>query len=260
MKQTLRESGTTKQLCHSLNRRLNVYALAANAAGAGLLAMPQPLQAEVVFTPAQITLSNGPLAIDLNNDGAVDFILSNNSVGGGCCFYTRKLDVTGGFVGSSQNSIEGLGTNAVALEAGAVVGPHDLFLAAPLNMATAFNDSNSFFFIFGPFANKRERFLGLRFTINGENHYGWAEFRIVRAGFSGSKPIISATLSGYAYETVPNRPLVAGVAESVSDGSAAPSDASPSAAGPQPATLGLLALGSPGLSVWRRKEPMFESN
>jgi len=260
MKHTRRENRTTKQLSHSLNLRLNVYALAANAAGAGLLAMPQALQAEVVFTPAQITLSNGPLAIDLNHDGAVDFILSNQSVGGSCCQYTRNLNVIGGFVGSSQNSVEGLGTNAVALEAGAGVGPRDLFLAAPLKMASAFNDSNSFFFIRGPFANKRDRFLGLRFVINGQNHYGWAAFSIVRAGFSGSKPIISATLSGYAYETVPNKPLLAGVTKNVSDGSAAPSDASPSAAAPQPATLGLLALGSPGLSVWRRKEPMFESN
>jgi len=172
--------------------------------------MPRSLQAEVVFTPAHVTLNNGAILIDLNHDGVVDFTLSNDSLGGSCCFYTRILNVTGAFVGSSQNSIEGLGQNAAALRAGAVVGPGDLFLAAPLNMATAFNDSNSFFYVFGPFANKSNRFLGFQFVINGQNHNGWARFSLVKPGFSGSAPVISATLIGYAYESVPNSPIVTG--------------------------------------------------
>src|SRR5215469_14729969 len=111
MKQTSRRNKATQQLSRSLNQRLNLYALAAGAAGAGLLGMPQALHAEVVFTPAHITLTNGPLAIDLNHDGIVDFTLSNRSTGF-CCLYTRNLNVTGAFVGSSQNGVVGIGSNA----------------------------------------------------------------------------------------------------------------------------------------------------
>jgi len=253
MKQTLRRHKATQQLSRSLNQRLNVYALAAGAAGAGLLAMPQPLQAEVVFTPTNITLANGPLAIDLNHDGIVDFTLSNRSTGF-CCLYTRNLNVTGAFVGSSENGVVGIGLNASALKAGAVVGSQDLFLQAPLKMATAINDSNSFFYVFGPFANQKSRFLGFRFFLKGETHYGWAGFSIVKAGFSGSKPVIIASLTGYAYETVPNQSVVTGVTKSLSASMTSPSDALPVDTTPQPATLGLLALGSPGLSIWRRRE------
>jgi len=241
-------------LTHSLNRQLNLYALAAGAAGAGIFATQQPARAEVVYTPAHLTLTNGQLLIDLNHDGNVDFIVSNKSVGGSCCFYTRNLRVTPAFVGSSQNSVEGIGLNASALKAGAVVGPRDLFLAAPMQMATAFNDSNSFFYVFGPFANTRNRFLGLRFVLHGENHYGWAAFSIVKAGFKGSKPAISATLSGYAYETIPDHPLIAGVIKSSSATATPPRVETATAS--QPATLGWLALGYPGLSAWRRKESL----
>lgn len=254
MKQIPRPNRATKPLSCALNQRLNVYALAASAAGASLLAMPPALQAEVVFTPAQLALNNGPLAIDLNHDGVVDFTLSDKSSGGPCCLYSRRLSVVGAFVGSSQNSIEGIGTNAVPLNAGAVIGPSDLFLAAPLRMATAFNDSNSFFYVFGPFANKTNVFLGLRFVLDGENHYGWARFTLVKAGFSGSKPVVRAILNGYAYETVANTPIVAGATKGQSASLATPSGESPTAATRQPAMLGLLALGSQGLSFWRREE------
>jgi len=254
MKPTSRRNRAREhRLSPSLNQQLNVYALAATAAGASLFVIPQTLRAEVVFTPAHVTLTNGPLAIDLNHDGIADFTLSNKSIGAGCCQYTRSLTVTGAFVGSSQNSAEGIALDASALGAGAVIGPRDLFLAAPLKMAVAFNDSNSFFHIFGQFANKENRFLGFRFVIHGENHYGWAALSVVKAGFSGSKPVISASLNGYAYETVANRPIVAGVTRNLAASLEDPSGVSSDVPMPQPATLGLLALGAPGLAIWRKQ-------
>lgn len=52
-------------------------------------------------------------------------------------------------------------------------------------------------------------FLGLQFLINGETHYGWAAVSVV---FVDSKIpwTLSATLTGYAYETVADQPIVAG--------------------------------------------------
>src|SRR5258708_16695278 len=111
------------KLSEPILQQLNSYALAAGAVGAGLLAVSQPLRAEVVFTPTHVRLANGQVPIDLNNDGTPDFFLINQSHGKSCCFYSRTLSVAGGYVGSSQNGVIGLALWANALKAGQAIGP-----------------------------------------------------------------------------------------------------------------------------------------
>ena len=66
-----------------------------------------------------------------------------------------------------------------------------------------------------------------------------------------SKPVrIVALLTGYAYETVADTPIIAG-ATSGPDAEVNPQGLAP---GRAPATLGLLAMGAPGMSIWRREE------
>jgi len=69
-------------------------------------------------------------------------------------------------------------------------------------------------------------------------------------------------LSGYAYETIPNKPIIAGQTKSTDD--IDDSNVRPNAALTVPtaesATLGALALGAPGLSIWRRDERVLEGN
>jgi hypothetical protein len=250
MKDSVRKHQLPTQLPHTLNHHLGLYALAAGAAGAAMTAAPA-LEASVVYTPANIRLSNGKLGIDLNHDGVVDFYLSNKGSGTACCFYTRSLNVDGAFVGSSQNGVIGVGRYANALKAGQAIGPKQLFLFAPMIMATAFNDSNSFFFVNGPFANTTNRFLGLEFTLNGQKHYGWARFSVVKAGFNGSTPVVVATLTGYAYETDANEAIAAGQTTGATTVAANPAEEADRAA-----TLGALALGASGLNLWRREEEM----
>ncbi len=61
-------------LSRSLHHRLNLYALAATAAGVGALALAQPAQAEIVYTPAHKKLHlNHNFFLDLNHDGVNDF-------------------------------------------------------------------------------------------------------------------------------------------------------------------------------------------
>jgi hypothetical protein len=90
-----------------------------------------------------------------------------------------------------------------------------------------------------------DTFLGLRFVVSGKTYYGWAGFSIVKLGFNGNREYLHARLVGVAYEDVPNQPIRAG---QLQDGTAM-IEAAPD---PQPATLGLLALGAPGLPFWGR--------
>ena len=63
-----------EQLSESLIRRVNAYALATGAAGVSLMALAQPAEAEIVYTPANATIPfDRGLTIDLNHDGRDDF-------------------------------------------------------------------------------------------------------------------------------------------------------------------------------------------
>jgi hypothetical protein len=85
----------------------------------------------------------------------------------------------------------------------------------------------------------------VKFSIRGKDHFGWARF------ITHSAPHPSAELTGYAYETIPGKPIIAGATKGPDDGEPT---ASFTMHTPVPATLGTLAMGAPGLSIWRRKE------
>jgi hypothetical protein len=57
---------------------------------------------------------------------------------------------------------------------------------------------------FGPWANVRNRYLGLKFYVKGKAHYGWARLS------TGNYLDPWATLTGYAYETTPYKAIKAG--------------------------------------------------
>ena len=67
------------ELSEFLRLRLNAYALAASAAGVGMLALAQPAEAKIVYTPTNVTIvgPNGSYNLDLNNDGQIDFTIRN---------------------------------------------------------------------------------------------------------------------------------------------------------------------------------------
>ena len=62
-------------LPESTSQRLNSYALAAGAAGVGMLAAANPANAKIVYKPSNIPIDvNGALVnLDLNHDGIKDF-------------------------------------------------------------------------------------------------------------------------------------------------------------------------------------------
>jgi hypothetical protein len=240
MKPTIRPSKTPSILSDSFHQRLSIYALAASAAGVGVLALAQPAEAKIVFTPIHHVIGkNGKYKLDLNHDKIADFTLVNKR---GCntdfCFDVLSA------IPSAGNGVEGTMTFASALKRGARIGPNGNFAGQFMASSESGQGTN------GRWLNVTNGFLGLKFKIKGKTHFGWARLtvQVLGGGF------IKATLTGYAYETVANRPIMAGKTKSdaAETGSLGQSAALvlPS---PQPATLGLLAMGSPALSVWRRE-------
>ena len=56
----------------------------------------------------------------------------------------------------------------------------------------------------------KNKYLGFKFTINGETHFGWARINADYTFAKGGQSMINVYLSGYAYESTPNMAIGAG--------------------------------------------------
>jgi len=246
-------AGRRKQevpISDSLQRKLSIYALVAGAAGVGVLASSSPAEGEVVYTSAhQVLGRNQKYAIDLNHDGITDFTLDNYFFQDGRrgSYIQANLDVVptaGKIVCSSE------GYAAAALQKGAEIGPKDESAKACSVMASRMVEGSFGTYSFGPWFNVSDLYLGLRFEIQGQVHFGWARLTVK---WNHAYWIV-ATLSGYAYETDADTPIAAGdertentathKAPSWEEGLEAHMTNAPS--------LSALSLGAAGLSIWRR--------
>jgi hypothetical protein len=254
-----RSSGPRKtaNLSDSIHHQLNMYALAASAAGVGMLALVPATEAKIVYTPSHIPIKvNDRIVLDLNHDGINDFQFFNYST------YTSGRLRAGLTVSPAQrsNKIWSNRTSlcnyvcASALPKGRKIGPNGKFKHQHLFMAGfggATKSGNSV--SFGPWRNVEQAYLGFKFIIHGKSHFGWARVKMERT----QNHAFSAVINGYAYETIPNKPLIAGQTQ-VHTGNPLHEDTGASLTRPLPnklrlATLGALALGSPALSIWRKE-------
>jgi hypothetical protein len=204
MKRSTPFSRQTADLSESLHRQLNMYAFAASAAGVGVLALTQPVEAKIVYTPAHHVI--GPhhsYTIDLNHDKVTDFTISNSATcNDGTCFYGLYLVPPAGNSGVGYVLFGQLGLQS-ALRPGSGIGPNKHFQnGGALVWLEVFAGSTD---TFGPWPNVKNRYLGLKFQIKGKTHYGWARLSVTRKGH-----IVTGTLTGYAYETIPNKAIIAG--------------------------------------------------
>ena len=231
---------------------LDLKALVARAVPAGAISLGLLGGADVawagtiVYTKADITIQPvcilsggcytfskrmGSLAIDLNHDGVNDFNFIQQS--------HRYIDWDRIWLSATalgSNDVAKGSKGARALSKGAPIGKQLKFGPGSL-MAGTYHDfyvesGHQSQFFYGSWVN-RDRYLGLEFQLDGSTHFGWAEFNV-----TWSDLFLTATLEGYAYDTVPGQGLLAGQTSDT----------------PEPGTLGLLALGSLGLGFWRRKK------
>jgi len=264
------------QLSAKLEKNLVAYAAAATAAGVGVLASPTAAEAKIVYTPAHVQLQGDkPYHLDLNHDGKVDFfLLLKGSCGIGYCVDYVKvchkpLYNSGTFnyvcerstsAKSVLNQVRAVASGlAAALPTGAKIQNGDRFAGAnsgfvemgsvgfPTNTNTTFKTQWN-----GPWVNGgkgvKNRYLGLKFKIKDKFHFGWARLTVAT-----QKQSFKATLTGYAYETIPGKGIIAGKTSGPDGGVAVGSARSTSAPSVVPASLGALANGAPGLSIWRRE-------
>jgi hypothetical protein len=213
-----------------LEKRLLTYALGA----AGVVAVAQPATAAIVYTKANVTISQGVIPIDLDQDGKPDFKLHNYWVGSSSSVQAITIK------GSPSNS------------AAAVIGHKRTIFeeaeAVPLNYSIGSGISKKFVnlktnhaYIGGGITNE---FLGLRFSINGETHYGWARITTKGHGFQ----FATVQLTGFAYETTPNTAILAG--DRGPGAEKADVESVPRQSGP---SLAMLGVGASGLNIWRRE-------
>jgi hypothetical protein len=247
----------TANLSESVHQQLNMYTLAAGAAGVSLLCLAPPCDAKIVYTAAHVVIGNGGtnlLYIDLNHDGISDLAIatSHNSCTSECLVNLNAFPMGNGIEGKKVRSHSSSFFSAFALHPGARVGPRAPFVQGG-EFGCAMLDVFSFPFsqsrrLTGKWHDVTNRYLGVSFIIRGKTHFGWARLTVHDKGHA-----ITAVLTGYAYETIPGKAIIAGATKGPDD-EAQPAPASIKTHTPEPATLGMLALGAPALSIWRREE------
>ena len=96
---------------------------------------------------------------------------------------------------------------------------------------------------YGQWINTSRRYLGLKFVTGGQIHYGWARMMVE---LTRPSPIqrfqLHAILTGYAYETIPNKPIITGKTKG------------PDVVTLEPVSLGRLSQGASGISAWRGRK------
>jgi hypothetical protein len=235
------------KLSDSVHHQLNMYALAASAAGVGMLALAQPVEAKIVYTKTHqvINRQNHLVNLDLNYDGIVDFALVvGNRVGGygiNLAAYPARSSTPNTVRHTSKNGVYW----AAAYPAGIRIGPKRRPVRPPKNpydgalmehgcikTSTCRGGSS------GNWLDVENRYLGLVFVFNGKTHYGWARL----GATAGHNFGVRATLTGYAYETIPNKAIITGKTKG------------PDVITFQPGSLGALAAGASAHSAWRVKQ------
>jgi hypothetical protein len=255
------------RLASRLEKSLSMYAAAAAAAGVSFLSLAPCADARIVYTSAStnIPVNEGWVPIDLNHDGIADFSFSNQACSGSegdfRTFLIARADNQGnaiwgrGSIGRNQRkhgSLSNCGTYvgafASALRPERTVRANKTYFQKGTNrwlMAlTQGSIGRPSVYSYGQWLYAKGRYLGLRFTVSGQTHYGWA--RLTTTLLTGN-PGIQATITGYAYETIPNKPIITGKTKG------------PDVITLEPASLGHLAQGASGIPAWRKSGGRWKS-
>jgi PEP-CTERM motif len=209
----------SETLPEGANKRLTAYALAAGAAGVGVLALAEPAQADIITVTTPISI---PGAVSINDKTVLDF--RTFIIGAGTTAAVFALVAEGSMLATTSRSR----TVPLPLGKGALIGPGGRFFGGGVLETVAFHVTGGRT-AFGPWAN-RSAYLGFKFLSNSKTHFAWAHLKV--------ESNLKGLISEYAYDTVPGQSIEAGQTSAI----------------PEPGTLSLLALGAAGLAVLRKRK------
>ncbi len=229
------------------------------------IAFSEVTEAKVVFTPDNRWLSRGgfsdgthrcskgdTLPLDLNHDGNRDFTLcswgakssSALSVLPGLPGHRRSKNMIAQVKGCFRTIQGGSGCFYVPapLQYGKKIGPKTKWGQGRDMQACVWYETtqNPPRYCYGAWSGQagEDAYLGFKFQIKGKPHYGW-EHAVI--SYNGSSLQLHSV--GYAYETIPNKPITAGKTKGKDVITL------------QPGNLFDLATGASAISAWRGANP-----
>jgi len=240
------------------SRQVGLYSLAATTAGVSLLALAQPAAGEVVVThkTIPIPLANfhtpQPVKLSLANNSEDDFFFYLNSGSASANnFPDRELFMEGRAANAGVIE-DGFSTYAFALAPGAPIGKQTTYFKhnwALIEASTSFQAGKRFVGYWA--GNPQDRYLGVRFQLDGTVHYGWIRLTVTTTTELHG-PFMSAEITEFAYQTEPDQIIYAGETEERTPEMQAPSRWRQR----RRPSLGMLAAGAEGLPHWRREEAL----
>ncbi|MBE0641085.1 MAG: T9SS type A sorting domain-containing protein [Bacteroidales bacterium] len=195
MKQHSTHSATEKK---GLEQKIKAYSMAATA----ILAV-QPAAGAIVYTDlvpdSTYSGANADFLLDLNNDGVDDF----------------NIQFTVGTASRSVRVLPSMGNEVLGSSGGAYFYPFVLNLNDPIGGGqTAWNGTINGGYLtlawlyttggtYGNWFGATNKYMGLRFKIGTDWHYGWVRLDI-------PTDVSSMTVKDFAYEAIANTPIAAG--------------------------------------------------
>lgn len=198
----------------NLEQKLKTY----SALAAGVIATTGVVNAQIIYTDVSPdnTMSDSSLFIDLNNDKVPDFSIVHMKYGTGTNAFFNLIGL------QSLNKNEILGDTVVSVSGSST---STNFYPKALNQNELIDDSQELWFDSkygqmylkvsygtyqfeaGEWPKAVDKFLGLRFKINGVFHYGWVRLDM-------GQNAASFTVKDYAYESHPGKKILAGQSSS----------------------------------------------
>jgi hypothetical protein len=226
----------------SVRQRLTGVAIATILAGAGLLSLAWPVEAKVVYTPVNVTVSgNGSIKLDLNQDGIADFTVKPEADSGNCSPIGHYAIASVTLIAARSNRVAAISGDASALDKSIQIDSSQSFDKTQALMAgevfesgppPCYGDHLTGYWCHGSElrlpCHTVDAYLGLELSIKGGDHYGWAHLIITPS----SNSTFVAELKGFAYETVPGKAIKAGqTSGDVDDPTMSPDSANPDDSG-----------------------------
>jgi len=178
-----------------------------------LLALALPAEAQIVYTPTNITIGlNSSYNLDVNNDGVTDFTITTEDFG----YLQPPWLLLNGSV--SETAASENGALIGPLSEGDEIGPDQVFSGGTADLESFSRKCSKqkgggcWYKHSGPWAVdlKGKRYLGLSFQRNGETYYGWVQLTLLIPPAPWEGSVEGVKLSGYAYESTPGVPINAG--------------------------------------------------